>query len=82
MVKYPSESSTAADDDPTTLQGRLTDLETRYAFQEDTIEQLNTVVIQQRQQMERLQQLVLNLKKAVVSSANSDVLDHEPPPHY
>jgi SlyX protein len=67
------------------LEERIIDLETRLAFQEDTIEQLNQELIAQQRQLE----LVLRRLEAAedrLKSLQSSVvaLPHEetPPPHY
>ena len=41
---------------------RLVELETRQAFQEHTIEELNEVIITQQQQLDRLESMVSRLR--------------------
>jgi len=66
------------------LQNRLVELETRVAFQEDTIEQLN-LAINQQQQLDRLQQDIVIVKKRI-SEQQQPIIANEaeetPPPHY
>ena len=42
---------------------RIVELETRLAFQENTIEELNTVIIDQQKQIDRSENLVERLQK-------------------
>ncbi len=69
------------------MSDRLTDLETRYSFQEDTLNALNDVIVRQQRQLEVLQMQVNRLQeqledmhdKQTVSEGGSQ---HERPPHY
>ncbi|GFE58053.1 SlyX family protein [Geobacter sp. AOG1] len=64
---------------------RITDLEIHLMHQEDTIQQLNEVVYQQQQQLDRLSAEVELLKQQLQCMAPSTVrepADEEPPPHY
>ncbi len=63
---------------------RLTELETRQAFQDDTLQALNDIVVQQQRQIERLQLQVEALaKRQQAMSVQFDIMDDEaPPPHY
>ena len=69
------------------LDERLIELETRVAFQEDTLQQLNEVVTEQDSYIQSLQVQVQSLAKKL--DEMSQVLDqpagkvgNEPPPHY
>jgi SlyX protein len=68
------------------LAARLIEIETKLAFQEDTIQSLNAVVCQQQKQIEQLQATVeLLIDRYRQLSAAADVGDqpvHEIPPHY
>ena len=44
-------------------EDQLVEIETRQAFQEHTIEELNGVIISQQQQLDRLESLVVRLQK-------------------
>ena len=64
---------------------RLEALETKIAFQEHTIAQLNEVIIAQRDQLDRLEALCQALRDKLQSQSDADGADpnaHEPPPHY
>ncbi|MEL7449313.1 MAG: SlyX family protein [Pseudomonadota bacterium] len=66
-------------------EDRLIDLETRLAFQEDTITTLDDVVTRQQQQIDDLVQQIAILKDRVerregASEAATDI--DERPPHY
>lgn len=63
---------------------RLTDLETRIAFQEDTIQTLSDELYRQQKELERLQQLC-NLMLQQLQDLNSGDAPgpiDEKPPHY
>lgn len=66
------------------LEGRMTELETRLAFQDDTIQALNDELVEQQRRIERLQSQLAALARrqeelqGQVGIAESDV----PPPHY
>ena len=68
------------------LNDRLQDLESRSAFQEDTIGQLNNVVIEQQQMIDKLNLEIEALRGAVQAvspgDAHSNSLVDEKPPHY
>ena len=64
---------------------RLIEIETRIAYQEDTIQQLNQVVTEQQQKIEQLekqyktlQEYIASLPELLVSNNSAD----EIPPHY
>jgi SlyX protein len=63
----------------------LIDLQTRVAFQDDTLDQLNRTVAEQQRQIDRLLQLTDELRSQVKSLTPSNVAspeDETPPPHY
>ena len=67
------------------MQDRLTELETRVAFQEQTIQELNEVVTRQQAEIERLSQGYETLKLQLLELAPSLVANRDeetPPPHY
>ncbi len=66
------------------MKDALIDLQTRLAFQEDTIEQLSSVVADQQQAIDglrrelgQLRTLVLDLKRSLPEASRDDI-----PPHY
>lgn len=66
-------------------QERLTDLETKIAFQEDLLEELNKTVYRQQQEIERLQAICEALARQIRSLAetgNEKGAANERPPHY
>ncbi|MBU1329998.1 MAG: SlyX family protein [Gammaproteobacteria bacterium] len=65
-------------------ESRLTELESRQAFQDDTLQALNDIVVQQQRQIERLQLQVEALARRLQAmSVQFDIADDEtPPPHY
>ena len=68
---------------------RLISIETKIAYQEDTIAQLNDVVCQQQNQIDALERLtqqllgrVRDLSESASQSANAFSATDERPPHY
>ncbi len=67
------------------MEARITELETRLAFQDDTLNQLNDVIVRQQWQIDRLQAQMLQLQDRLKSLIPSDVApasEETPPPHY
>ncbi|MGK9417534.1 SlyX family protein [Pseudomonas cedrina] len=66
------------------LQDRVTDLESRLAFQDDTIETLNDILVTQQRAVERLQmQMTALLKRQEEMGGQFETAEEEaPPPHY
>ncbi|MFG0407708.1 SlyX family protein [Pseudomonas sp. NY5710] len=66
------------------LEMRMIELETRQAFQDDTLQALNDVVVEQAKVIERLQLQVAELIKRheeMMGQFGSEG-DEAPPPHY
>ena len=64
---------------------RLVNIETKIAFQEDQIEELNKTVYQQQQKLERLAAICEALTRQVVwlsEARNEGMPANERPPHY
>lgn len=65
------------------LEARIAELEMQQAFQEDTIQALNDVVVEQQQQLIRLsKQLELLAQRQKDVHNQYDDTPNEPPPHY
>lgn len=66
------------------LDARMDDLECRQAFQDDTLQALNDVVVEQQRSIERLQLQVAALIKRLedVQAGGRGGEDEAPPPHY
>lgn len=66
------------------LQDRVMDLESRLAFQDDTIETLNDILVAQQRAVERLQlQMAALLKRQEEMGGQFESFEEEaPPPHY
>ncbi|NWB92231.1 SlyX family protein [Pseudomonas agarici] len=66
------------------LEERVTELETRLAFQDDTIQSLNDVLVMQQRVVERLQlQMTALLKRHEEMIGQFESSEEEaPPPHY
>ncbi|MCV9920658.1 MULTISPECIES: SlyX family protein [Pseudomonas] len=66
------------------LESQIIDLETRMAFQDDTIQALNDVVVEQGRVIDRLQLQIAELIKRyeeMVGQYGSEG-EEAPPPHY
>jgi len=73
----------------TMSEQRLVDIETKIAYQEDTIGQLNDVICQQQNQIDDLERLtqqllgrVRDLSDTASQSGNTFSATEERPPHY
>ncbi|MDH2924693.1 SlyX protein [Nicoletella semolina] len=67
------------------IQQYLVDLETRIAFQDHTIEELNQALVHQQFTVEKLQNQVRHLAEKLNGVAASQVAtraEEVPPPHY
>ncbi len=69
--------------EPKTLSERIDALETRLAFQEETIETLNQTITAQWQQIEALARQLASLSERLrEAEARAPGTTDEPPPHY
>lgn len=66
------------------LEARVTELESRLAFQDDTIQALNDVLVAQQRALDRLQQqFAAMLKRQEEMGSQFEVFGEDaPPPHY
>lgn len=67
------------------LTARMDELETRLAFQDDTIEALNEVVGRQElalQKLHRALELLARRQADLAASMPGEAEDDQPPPHY
>lgn len=72
-------------DESRILQERLDELETRLAFQDDTIQSLNDALGQQQIALDRMRrslELVANRQAEMVTMMPGDTEEDQPPPHY
>ncbi|MDT3720211.1 SlyX family protein [Pseudomonas oryzihabitans] len=68
-----------------TLEERIAELEVRQAFQDDTIQTLNDIIIEQQKALDRCaaQIRLLAERQAELQTAGGGGLpDEAPPPHY
>jgi len=73
------------DDNLQALEKRITELEIKASFAEDTVEQLNAVVVRQQEQIDRLVRELVELRNRATAAAEPDGvrgLRDELPPHY
>jgi SlyX protein len=65
---------------------RLIEIETKIAFQEKTIKDLNDVLYEQQQEIDRLgvtcDALVKRFKELLALTPDTDIPKNERPPHY
>lgn len=67
------------------MESRLTDLETRAAFQDDLLESLNDIVAGQQRQIDLMQREIRMLYDQLKSLSPSEMTgsnEQERPPHY
>lgn len=66
------------------LEGRVMELESRLAFQDDTIQALNDVLVVQQRALERLQlQIAAMIKRQDEMGGQFETFEQDaPPPHY
>lgn len=66
------------------MEEKIIDIETRLAFQDDTLQELSDVIYRQQQQIDQLEKTVYQLLGKVeelMQSGPDDIVD-EKPPHY
>ncbi|PBP97677.1 hypothetical protein CCL07_19105 [Pseudomonas congelans] len=66
------------------LEERVMELESRMAFQDDTIQALNDVLVKQRRELDHLQlQMAALLKRQEEMGSQFETFEEDaPPPHY
>jgi SlyX protein len=68
--------------DTADLSARLEKLETRIAFQDQNIEDLNTAITSQWAEFEKLHREISRLSEQLADAHASAQSDGQPPPHY
>ena len=67
------------------LEQRITEVETRLAFQETTLQELNAALTDQQQQLSQLQGLLNKIKEQLaemMQRSQASTGTEPPPPHY
>jgi SlyX protein len=67
------------------MEDRLVELETRVAFQDHTLQELNAVIVRQQQEIDRLRLEFEALKaqfKSLAPALIASRAEETPPPHY
>ena len=72
--------------EPTALEERLAELETRFALQDETVRDLSDMVASQWSRIDGLLALVEELKERIAADRDTsepqDPTEEPPPPHY
>lgn len=66
------------------MEEKIVNIETRLAFQDDTIQELSDVIYRQQQKIDQLEktlQALLNKVQDLMEGGNEKIVD-ERPPHY
>jgi len=67
------------------METRIAELESRVAFQEHTLNELNDVIVDQSARIDQLTRSIEQMKSQMRSLASNDVVSESaepPPPHY
>jgi len=83
MANSPIKANTSSDDEQ--LYDRINSLETRHAFQDDVIEQLNRELANHQAEIAELKQqlkLIAGRLKELRPNSGIEGKDDTPPPHY
>jgi len=67
------------------LEQRINEVETRLAFQETMLQELNEALTSQQQQLSQMQAVLEKLRERIVELASNmqpDAAIEPPPPHY
>jgi|TARA_B100001540_G_C15711622_1_gene598818 uncharacterized coiled-coil protein SlyX len=61
---------------------RLNDIESKYLFQEDTLERLSIELRKQQKEIQDLKEQVTLLKESLLAISSKEEIKDEKPPHY
>ena len=67
------------------MENKIIDLQSKLAFQDETINELNEVITDQQNQLDQLREEIRLLSLRIVSVAEASNISEEkepPPPHY
>lgn len=65
------------------LSERIQNLEEKFAFQEQTVDALNDVILEQQRQINELEEQIVKLKQLLNHSMQQTTDEEDPPPpHY
>ncbi|MGD8567786.1 MAG: SlyX family protein [Gammaproteobacteria bacterium] len=67
------------------MEDRLAELESRVAFQDNTIQELNDVIVKQQHQLDQLVSQYQDIRdqlQAIMPSVLANTSEETPPPHY
>ena len=70
---------------PPMIEDQIIELQTKLAYQEDAIQQLNDVIYRQQQQIDKLEKLNSELQQriaALAAGSAAEAPQDETPPHY
>ena len=63
-------------------QDRLNRIESKYSFQEDSIERMSQELRNQQLEIQTLKEEILSLKESLIEISSKEGVQDEKPPHY
>ena len=63
-------------------QDRLNRIESKYSFQEDSIERMSQELRNQQLEIQKLKEEILSLKESLIEISSKESVQDEKPPHY
>lgn len=64
------------------ITGRLNDIESKFLFQEDTLERLSKELRKQQEEIQNLKDQIILLKESLIEIPSKENIKGEKPPHY
>tara|TARA_Y100001970_G_scaffold56088_1_gene71039 strand:- start:70 stop:276 length:207 start_codon:yes stop_codon:yes gene_type:complete len=63
-------------------QDRLNRIESKYSFQEDSIERMSQELRNQQLEIQKLKEEIVSLKESLIEISSKEDVQDEKPPHY
>ena len=63
-------------------QDRLNRIESKYSFQEDSIERMSQELRNQQLEIQKLKEEIVSLKESLIEISSTEDVQDEKPPHY
>ena len=64
------------------ITDRLNEVESKFLFQEDTLERLSMELRKQQKEIQDLKDQIISLKESLIEMSSKDGIEEEKPPHY